>query len=199
MSNQRQSTEVDVHVGRCLKHLREDQRISQQALADALGISFQQVQKYERGWNRISASRLFQLCGILGVQPNYFFEGLLMTDNTKDPWSDFARPHWHDAVRAIEAERERQVTVQNRNLAEDDAYTYGELARAGASYALATVPGFDIIAAIIWPWDIKTFKPADRRRNLVKAAALIVAEIERLDRADMARQNSVAERAAGPL
>ncbi len=50
--------------------------MSQERLAELLGQSFQQVQKYERGLNRIGASRLFQLCGLLGVDPSFFFDGL---------------------------------------------------------------------------------------------------------------------------
>jgi transcriptional regulator with XRE-family HTH domain len=54
---------------------------SQNGLADKLGLSFQQVQKYEIGSNRISASRLFGISRVLGVTPNYFFEGL---EDTRD-------------------------------------------------------------------------------------------------------------------
>ena len=50
--------------------------VSQEKLADALGLTFQQVQKYERGANRISASKLFEIARFLGVPPSYFFEGL---------------------------------------------------------------------------------------------------------------------------
>lgn len=50
--------------------------MSQERLAELIGISFQQVQKYERGLNRIGASRLFQLCGILNVSSSFFFDGL---------------------------------------------------------------------------------------------------------------------------
>jgi transcriptional regulator with XRE-family HTH domain len=49
---------------------------SQEEIAKALGLTFQQVQKYEKGANRISASRLQHLCKILGVQVPFFFEGL---------------------------------------------------------------------------------------------------------------------------
>ena len=76
MSNERQSTAVDAYVGRRLKQRREDLAMSQDRLADMLGISFQQVQKYESGLNRIGASRLFQLCGIMAVNPSFFFDGL---------------------------------------------------------------------------------------------------------------------------
>jgi transcriptional regulator with XRE-family HTH domain len=67
---------VDAYVGRRLKQKREAMGLSQEGLSDLLGISFQQVQKYERGLNRIGASRLFQLCGVLSVPSAYFFDGL---------------------------------------------------------------------------------------------------------------------------
>jgi transcriptional regulator with XRE-family HTH domain len=75
MSNERRSTSVDAYVGRRLKQRREDMSMSQEKLAEMLGISFQQVQKYERGLNRVGAS-LFQLCGIMGVDSSFFFDGL---------------------------------------------------------------------------------------------------------------------------
>jgi transcriptional regulator with XRE-family HTH domain len=76
MPNERRSTPVDAYVGRRLKQRREDMDMSQERLAELLGISFQQVQKYERGLNRVGASRLFQLCGIMGVDSSFFFDGL---------------------------------------------------------------------------------------------------------------------------
>jgi transcriptional regulator with XRE-family HTH domain len=79
MSNERRSTPVDAYVGRRLKQRREDLTLSQERLAEMLGISFQQVQKYERGLNRVGASRLFQLCSIMGVESSFFFDGLTPT------------------------------------------------------------------------------------------------------------------------
>lgn len=76
MTNHRRSTSVDAYVGCRLKQRREDLGFSQERLAELLGLSFQQVQKYERGLNRVGASRLFQLCGLLGVTPSFFFDGL---------------------------------------------------------------------------------------------------------------------------
>ena len=55
---------------------RELRGLPQKELARQLGISFQQVQKYESGANRISASKMWQLCEVLDVMPGYFFEGL---------------------------------------------------------------------------------------------------------------------------
>lgn len=67
---------VDVHVGRQLKNIRTLRRLSQTDVARRLGLSFQQIQKYEIGSNRIAASRLYELSNILDVPTSYFFEGL---------------------------------------------------------------------------------------------------------------------------
>ena len=73
----RESSErIDNHVGQRFRARRLELGMSQTAVADRLGVTFQQVQKYERGMNRISASRLHDLCGILGVEIEYFFAGL---------------------------------------------------------------------------------------------------------------------------
>lgn len=66
---------VDEHVGRRIQARRKQLGMSQNRLAEALGVTFQQVQKYERGSNRISASRLQHVADILGVQVSHFFDG----------------------------------------------------------------------------------------------------------------------------
>lgn len=73
--NQRSANAVDWHVGSRLRLRRLELGMSQEKLADALGITFQQVQKYERGTNRIGASRLHQIALALQVPITYFFEG----------------------------------------------------------------------------------------------------------------------------
>ena len=67
---------VDIHVGKKLKSLRILRGLTQTDVANGLHISFQQVQKYELGRNRISASKLFEISKILVVEPKYFFDGL---------------------------------------------------------------------------------------------------------------------------
>ena len=67
---------TDVHVGRRLREARLAKGMTQTDLAIALGVSFQQVQKHEKGMNRIGASRLWDICKILDVAVIYFFEGL---------------------------------------------------------------------------------------------------------------------------
>lgn len=85
-------------------------------------------------------------------------------------------------VREIREERFRQLVTEGVTDEQDDTYENGELSRAAAAYALHDIV-WSHIPTQLWPWvDPAPFKPADRRRNLVKAGALIVAEIERLDR-----------------
>jgi transcriptional regulator with XRE-family HTH domain len=66
---------VDKHVGQRVRMRRMMLDWSQERLGDALGVTFQQVQKYEKGTNRISASRLQQISNLLGVPVAFFFEG----------------------------------------------------------------------------------------------------------------------------
>ena len=64
---------IDVHVGRRLRARRQELGLSQMRLAEALGVTFQQIQKYERGVNRVVASRLYDLSRCLDVPIEYFF------------------------------------------------------------------------------------------------------------------------------
>lgn len=94
------------------------------------------------------------------------------------------------AVEDIVAERKRHVEVEGWTPEHDDEHHRGQLALAASVYAYAgslesgqnmVLKTSDIIHRL-WPWDWSWFKPTDRRRDLVKAGALIVADIERLDR-----------------
>ena len=67
---------VDAHVGKRVRHRRWMMGMTQQQLGDLVGIKFQQIQKYETGMNRISASRLWDIAKSLEVPISYFFEGL---------------------------------------------------------------------------------------------------------------------------
>ncbi len=67
---------VDVHVGHRVRGRRTLLGMNQSAIAEALGLTFQQVQKYERGANRISASRLWRLTQVLGVPVSFFFDDM---------------------------------------------------------------------------------------------------------------------------
>src|SRR3954462_10062446 len=66
---------VDIYVGSKVRSRRLILGMSQEDLADSIGLTFQQVQKYERGTNRISVSRLVDICKVLKVQADYFLDG----------------------------------------------------------------------------------------------------------------------------
>lgn len=67
---------VDVHVGKRIRHRRWLVGMTQQQLAEHVGIKFQQIQKYETGANRVSASRLWDIADALEVPVSFFFEGI---------------------------------------------------------------------------------------------------------------------------
>ena len=73
---QMSSTEIDLYVGQRMRQLRESLGLSQGRLGRHLGLTFSQVQKYEKGANRIGAGRLYILAGLLDVPIQYFFEDL---------------------------------------------------------------------------------------------------------------------------
>jgi len=75
MITRRRPTAVDAHVGQKMRARRIFLGMSQTDVAAATDISFQQIQKYEKGANRVGASRLQQISDVLGVSPFYFFEG----------------------------------------------------------------------------------------------------------------------------
>lgn len=97
-------------------------------------------------------------------------------------------------------ERVKQILHDHYDFEHDAKHSPGCLARAGAAYALLDVKApaityhsdgmkasfqmeLKLLSSFLWPWDDDSFKPKDPRRNLVRAAALIIAEIERMDRA----------------
>jgi len=71
----KQPDPVDTHAGACLRMRRNDLGMSQTTLANAIGLTFQQVQKYEKGTNRMGSSRLQQIANVLKVPVTFFFEG----------------------------------------------------------------------------------------------------------------------------
>ena len=84
------------------------------------------------------------------------------------------------------AERQRQIKKEGWTRAHDDEHADGSLAAAAACYAIVSVPSRrGEVPVALWPrsWAPSWWKPSNPRRNLVKAAALILAELERIDRA----------------
>lgn len=88
------------------------------------------------------------------------------------------------AARDVLAERQRQVAVEGWTPEHDDQYQNDELSLAAACYAIASDTALQTSSPNMWPWPEDWWKPTTERRNLVKAGALILAEIERLDRAE---------------
>src|SRR6056297_1299113 len=81
---------VDVHVGKRVRHRRWMVGMTQQQLAEKVGIKFQQIQKYETGMNRISASRLWDIAEALQVPVSYVFEGMDGDAEATQPSADMA-------------------------------------------------------------------------------------------------------------
>jgi transcriptional regulator with XRE-family HTH domain len=112
---------IDIHVGARIRAQRVANGLTQSELAKLVGISFQSVQKYEQGENRVSASRLYEFAEALGVAPQHFFDGLGARKN-KNAAAEAAMPMPTTAngelqrnllaVMAIEDERLRRLVVQ---------------------------------------------------------------------------------------
>ena len=68
--------DIDRHIGARLRQKRVINGLTQQALADLIGVTYQQAHKYESGVNRISAGRLYMIARVLGVEVGYFFDGV---------------------------------------------------------------------------------------------------------------------------
>ena len=83
------SSDIDLHVGKRLRRRRRLLGLTQQSLAEQVGIRFQQIQKYECGANRVSAARLFELSEALSVPVQYFYEGL----SERDEFAPESRDH----------------------------------------------------------------------------------------------------------
>lgn len=97
--------DIDTHLGKRLRRRRRLLGLTQQQLASAVGVRFQQIQKYECGANRISAARLWQLSEALEVPVGYFYDGLsdVRRENTGEPAEGgemFARKETLDLIRA---------------------------------------------------------------------------------------------------
>jgi transcriptional regulator with XRE-family HTH domain len=110
---------IDIHVGARIRAQRVMRGLTQSDLAKLVGISFQSVQKYEQGENRVSASRLYEFAQALGVAPQHFFDGLdarkpdaAVSEITTPAVGDGELQRHLLAVMAIEDERLRRLIVQ---------------------------------------------------------------------------------------
>ena len=92
---------TDIYVGERLHARRVELGITQKALAKSVGVTFQQIQKYEKGTNRISASRLYQFAAILDVNPGWFFEGYASNTEPAADAPETPPIHWTRLWRVI--------------------------------------------------------------------------------------------------
>lgn len=123
------------------------------------------------------------------------YKGVARTDTQKLLDAYIAAAPGNDVPQAwldVQAERRRQVEAEGWTPEHDDAHSHGQMARAAACYALAgsSAPNDGTAALLVslaWPWDEQWWKPSTARRDMVKACALALAEIERLDRAGISQ------------
>jgi transcriptional regulator with XRE-family HTH domain len=114
MRGRRGANKVDRHIGLRLRSRRSTLQMTQSDLATALGVTFQQVQKYEKGSNRVSASTLKELAETLKVPLAYFFEGL-QPEGTRgegdyEEWVEFlAMPDGHALFKAFRNIEKREM------------------------------------------------------------------------------------------
>jgi len=104
LKTKRGTTQIDTLIGHRIRTKRMEMHISQDVLGKELGVSFQQVQKYEKGVNRVGAARLHQICGILKTDMEYFM-GDLDNGNGKAPQLSKVSAYLatHDGLAIIEA------------------------------------------------------------------------------------------------
>lgn len=122
---------VDLHVGLRVRLRRRQLGLSQERLAEGVGLTFQQIQKYERGSNRISASKLFEMSKILQVPVAYFFEGI---DGATPPGGDRHTQAYDQVVAQMLAEpngpevAEAFLSIRRRSIKKQLAHLILELA-----------------------------------------------------------------------
>jgi transcriptional regulator with XRE-family HTH domain len=132
---------IDVHVGARLRLRRTLLGFSQEKLGESVGITFQQLQKYERGANRISASRLFNLAQVLGVSVGFFFDDMSFGDAV----------HQDDASSELEpGQTEEFVSMARRETLElvRAYYRIGHPAVRRRAFELIKALGGDFVPAV---------------------------------------------------
>jgi transcriptional regulator with XRE-family HTH domain len=110
------SSKIDALIGARVRALREHRRMSQTALGDYIGVTFQQVQKYERGKNRISASVLFKIAKAFEVHPADFFEGLQADQSEDDSWALASDPQAIDLMASFNEIQSAEIRTSIVNL-----------------------------------------------------------------------------------
>ena len=102
ISEDHQPHPIDLHVGNRVRLRRKHMGLSQDKLGAHIGLTFQQVQKYERGANRISASKLFEISNLLKVPVEYFYEGYVESDVIDEHKLSESERHVHSFLMTTE-------------------------------------------------------------------------------------------------
>src|ERR1700761_6190947 len=110
------SSKIDALIGARVRALREQRRMSQTALGEYIGVTFQQVQKYERGKNRISASVLFKIAKAFEVHPADFFKGLQTDQSEADFWGPAFDPQAIDLMASFNEIQSPEIRARIVNL-----------------------------------------------------------------------------------
>lgn len=145
----------------------------------------------QQGELRAACQLADQLKDRLEIDPRHPYDGIAARDETikglQEQLDCLRSAFQNAAMRDVVHERCRQVEAEGWTPEHDDDHDSGDLAKAAAAYAMASVSqtqGYEVKRPPqLWPWDKAWWKPCDARRSLVKSGAMILAEIERLDRA----------------
>ena len=113
----RAANPVDVHVGTRLRLRRQVLKMSQERLGNKLGVTFQQIQKYERGSNRVGASRLWKISQVLNVDVGFFFDGLAEEGSISEFAADDQLPIVYDFIRSTDGVALAKAVSQINNKA----------------------------------------------------------------------------------
>lgn len=170
--NAEHSEQGDEH-GYCIVREQHAQAIARKLLAAAPGNSAQH--SVPEGWKLVPIEPLLNMMSDKDHDTRITAERQLLSILADVPGNSVPQA-WID----VQAERRRQITAEGWTPEHDDLYCAAELPRAAAAYILN---GANDEAPAIWPFVTKWWKPRDARSNYVRAGALILAEIERLDRA----------------
>ena len=107
---------VDIHVGARMRQRRTLLAMSQTAVGNAVGLTFQQIQKYERGSNRVSSSRLFEFAKVLDVPVSYFFDEMPSNALSGRPMSGRGKKGFGEAATPFEQEKDPLIKRETLEL-----------------------------------------------------------------------------------
>lgn len=108
---------IDIHVGTRVRLRRQVMKMSQEKLGDQLGVTFQQVQKYERGANRVGASRLWKMSQVMEVPVGFFFDGLGEVGAVTEFAEDDQLPIVYDFINSTDGVNLAKAVSQIKNKA----------------------------------------------------------------------------------